>query len=102
MVKELALKINMEPQSLIPILSASQGDLSIMSEYYDEMGDKIQLASVNSMRYLSELAHGKTECLYQLSQKRSKNFNVSDPALFEAIFNINCIGKRISNKEMTF
>ena len=53
------------------------------------------------MRYVSELAHGKTECLYQLSQKRSKNFSISDPSLFEAIFNISCIGKRISNKEMT-
>ena len=101
MAKDLALSINVDPKKLIPILAAAYGDLSVLSESYGYLADKLQVSSISSVRYLSELAHGNTDCLYKLSEKRSQNFCISDPELFEAVFNITCIGKKIYNKEIT-
>ena len=101
MAKELALKMNIDVRQILPILAAASGNTAILSEFYGDIADKLQLSSLNSLRFISQLAHGQTECLYQLSQKRSMIFNISEPDLFEAVFNITCIGKRISNNEIT-
>ena len=101
MAKDLAAALELDLKKLLPVLAAAHGDLSVLSESYGYLTDKLQLSSINTLRYLTELAHGNTDCLYKLSEKRSQQFNISDPELFAAVFKITYIGKKIHNKEMS-
>ena len=41
MAKELALRINVDLKKLMPILAASYGDLSVLSESYGFLAEKL-------------------------------------------------------------
>ena len=71
MAKDLALAMDIDAKKLIPILAAAHGDLTVLSESYGYLSEKLQLSSINTLRYLTELSNGKTECLYKLSEKQT-------------------------------
>ena len=41
MAKDLAISINVDPKKLIPVLAAAYGDLSVLSESYGYLADKL-------------------------------------------------------------
>ncbi len=60
MCKALAERINIEPRKMMPALSAATGNLNIMGEFYDTLSKSLNLNSLMTVQYITELAHGKT------------------------------------------
>jgi len=74
------------------------GNFDIIEENYQFLLEKLGIANQKVAKYILLLAHGKTQCLYELSEKRSKNFKLHSPDIAEALFIVTYTGNRIINK----
>lgn len=82
------------------VFAAATGNISILSEYYSLIQESLGLNSLQSVRYLLLLSHGHSDCISQLTGLNDDLFDVYDPDLTKAVFDITRLGHHIQHNKL--